>query len=167
MIREAIKEELDRLRWSILRLSKEANVRNATLSEYLNGNKEMHSTNIEKCLNALNLSIKAYAEKIGGNRDFFENLSSEDLQGDKQLALLVLCLAYKRQERQTCMLDIRSFEYRNGNKLMVKIPALVNAILSDNMGDLEIAALKQLEGLKAVEIGEEGSTVFVQGLLFT
>ena len=50
---------------------------------------------------------------------------------------------------------------------MVKIPALVNAILSDNMGDLEIAALKQLEGLKAIEIGEEGSTVFVQGLLFT
>ena len=85
MIREAIKEELDRLMWSILRLSKEANVRNVTLSEYLNGNKEMHSTNIEKCLNALNLSIKAYAEKIGGNRDFSRILAPKICRGINNL----------------------------------------------------------------------------------
>lgn len=57
MLREKIKTELEQRGWSISKLSEETGIRYPSLTEYLKGNKEIESKNIEIILKTLNLEI--------------------------------------------------------------------------------------------------------------
>lgn len=157
MIREKIQAELDRQGWSVLRLSKETGIRKSSLDAFLNGTQEMYSGNIVKCLKALKLNIAGNYTKY--NKAFFEKLEPSQL--DQELAALVLAIAYRKQEMQTVLLDIRPYEYRAKNKRMIKVDQLIRAIYPENIGELEKAAISVLADVGSVEIGIK----FVTGLL--
>ena len=57
MIKEKIKEELKKKNWTIKKLSIVADIRYPSLTEFLKGNKELYSKNIENAFVALNISL--------------------------------------------------------------------------------------------------------------
>jgi len=58
MHRQAIRDRLQELNWSVLRLSNESKVRYATLTEFINSDKGISIDNLEKVLKVLELNIK-------------------------------------------------------------------------------------------------------------
>jgi ribosome-binding protein aMBF1 (putative translation factor) len=56
-IREAINSEMEIRNWSAAELSRRTQIRHATLTEYLNGNKGLSTEYIESCMRVLNLSV--------------------------------------------------------------------------------------------------------------
>lgn len=139
MIREAIKKELDRLGWSARKLSEETGVRYPTVTEYLNGKRDISGTNLE-------LIIK---------RLFMEN-------SILQVANAKLHKAYLR-ENNIRTYDMRSFEFWNGNTQFTKIKHLLNALTFANLTEEEQEAKAVIEASETTQI--ENGLEFIIELL--
>jgi len=59
-MKEAIKNKMSELNYNLLQLHEKSGVRYATLSEFINGNKQIHINNLEKICKALKLELKDY-----------------------------------------------------------------------------------------------------------
>ena len=72
MIREAIKNELDRLGWSARKLSDETGVRYPSITEYLNGKRDISGTNLEIILKKLYMEnpIEQIEKAIQNAKDY-------------------------------------------------------------------------------------------------
>jgi len=57
-MKETIKNRLKELNWSVTRLHEGCGVRYATLTEFINGNKQISFDNLEKICNCLNLELR-------------------------------------------------------------------------------------------------------------
>lgn len=64
MLRDIIKKEIDQRGWSISKLSKESGIRYPSLTEFIKGNKNLESSNVDKILETLNLKISQNIEKL-------------------------------------------------------------------------------------------------------
>lgn len=139
MIREAIKKELDRLGWSARKLSEETGVRYPSVTEYLNGKRDISGTNLEIIIKRL----------------FMENSSL-------QIANAKIHKAYLRENKINTY-DMRSFEFWNGNTQFTKIKHLLNALTFANLTEEEQEAKSIIEvsGVTQIENGLE----FVMELL--
>jgi transcriptional regulator with XRE-family HTH domain len=133
MIREAIKNELDRLGWSARKLSTETGVRYPSVTEYLNGKRDISGTNLE-------LIIK---------RLFMENSTLE-------IANAKLHKAYLR-ENNISTYDMRSFEFWDKGVQFTKIKHLLNALSCTNLTEEEKQArdLVLASGVDRIENGLE------------
>lgn len=76
MIRETIQKELTKRGWSVLKLSNETGIRYASLTEYLKGNKELSSKNLEIICKTLNLKLMKPTNKFE-QKVFWLNFDNE------------------------------------------------------------------------------------------
>lgn len=128
MLRESIKKELDRLGWSARKLSEETGVRYPTVTEYLNGKRDISGTNLELIIKKL----------------FMEN-------SNLQIANAKLHKAYLRENRIKTY-DMRSFEFWNGNTQFTKIKHLLNALTFANLTEEEQEAKAVIEASQTTQI---------------
>jgi len=57
-MKQTIKNRMKQLDWNLMQLHEVSGVRYATLSTFLNGDKQIRFHNLEKICNALNLELK-------------------------------------------------------------------------------------------------------------
>jgi DNA-binding Xre family transcriptional regulator len=59
-MKQTIKNRMKQLDWNLMKLHEISGVRYATLSTFLNGDKQIRFHNLEKICNALKLELKCY-----------------------------------------------------------------------------------------------------------
>ena len=81
MLKDDVKKEIEQLGWSISRLAAETGIRYPSLTEWLKGNKELSTINLEKILNTLKMKIakKTSGSRLADYRKLVENFNGKDL----------------------------------------------------------------------------------------
>lgn len=108
------------------------------------------------------------ASRIEKRISFWKNITKEELT--EQRALLLLCFAYRRQQKQKCIVDVRVFEYQNKKDIYIKTDSLKMALNYASLTEIEKNAYEKISGnikiLHAGDLDAEGKEGFTDELFW-
>lgn len=117
MIRETIKEELQKRGWNVKQLANETGIRYPTLTEYLGGKKEMTTPLLEKLFSSLNLTIQPDYMPKGLNYCFQVPLRIEGLDRETFIPVGFSCGDYIYQVSDRNLVAAIEFLTERGIKI--------------------------------------------------